>query len=160
MNRLNVRWLGYLPYDEALILQRGLHSYVSQSIDNTDYLLLLEHDSVITKGRTAKTSNILESTESLNLKGIQVHDVDRGGDVTFHSKGQLVGYPLVHLEDPKKVIPYVRSLERVIVSTLNVFGIESWQDQTATGVWTRKGKIGLPYMDLLSIFKTTWMVLI
>ena len=70
-----------------------------------------------------------------------MHDVDRGGDVAFHSKGQLVGYPLVHLEDPKKVIPYVRSLERVIVSTLNVFGIESWQDQTATGVWTRKGKI-------------------
>ena len=141
MSKLNVRWLGHLPYDEALILQRGLHSHVSKSIEHPDYLLLLEHDSVITKGRTAKSSNILESIESLNLKGIQVHDADRGGDVTFHSKGQLVGYPLLRLEDPKKVIPYVRSLERVIISTLKMFDIQSWQDEAATGVWTRKGKI-------------------
>ena len=141
MNKLNVRWLGNLPYDEALTLQRGLHSYVSGSIDNSDYLLLLEHESVITKGRTAKESNILESEEELRSKGIEVYEVDRGGDVTFHGKGQLVGYPILHLEDPKRVLPYVRSLERVIIETLKSYGIKSWNDGVSTGVWTSKGKI-------------------
>ena len=141
MSKLNVRWLSHLPYDEALTLQRGLHSYVSESIHHSDYLLLLEHDSVITKGRTAKSSNILESEKKLNMKGIKVHEVDRGGDVTFHGKGQLVGYPILRLDDPKRVIPYVRSLERILISTLESYGIHSWQDETATGVWTSKGKI-------------------
>jgi len=141
VNKLNVRWLGHLPYDEALTLQRGFHSYVSGSIDNPDYLLLLEHESVITKGRTAKESNILESEEELRSKGIEVYEVDRGGDVTFHEKGQLVGYPIVHLEDPKRVIPYVRSLEKVIIETLKSYGIKSWHEDISTGVWTSKGKI-------------------
>jgi len=141
LSKLNVRWLGHLPYAEALTLQRGLHSYVSESIDNSDYLLLLEHDSVITKGRNAKKSNILESEEELRSKGIEVYEVDRGGDVTFHGKGQLVGYPILHLEDPKRVIPYVRSLEKVIIETLNNYGIKSWHDDISTGVWTSKGKI-------------------
>ena len=141
MSKLNVRWLGYLPYHEALTLQKGLHDYVSESTNHSDYLLLLEHDSVITKGRTTKASNILESEETLASKGIEVYDVDRGGDVTFHGKGQLVGYPILRLEDPKRVIPYVRSLEKVIIQTLASCGIESWNDDAATGVWTREGKV-------------------
>ena len=91
MNTLNIRWLGYLPYGEALTLQRGFHTHVSSSKDNADYLLLMEHNSVITKGRKANKENVLETEKVLNSRGIKVHEVDRGGDVTFHGKGQLIG---------------------------------------------------------------------
>ena len=141
MNTLNIRWLGYLPYGEALTLQRGFHTHVSSSKDNADYLLLMEHNSVITKGRKANKENVLETEKVLNSRGIKVHEVDRGGDVTFHGKGQLIGYPIIRLSDPKKVIPYVKSLEKVLINTLKEFEIEGFQKENATGVWTKKGKI-------------------
>lgn len=141
MRKLNVRWLGNLPYSEALILQKGLKESVSEEYNPYDYLLLLEHNNVITIGRTGDPNNLLLNSNELQEKGIEFFETDRGGDVTFHGKGQLIGYPIIRLEDPKKVIPFVRSLEETIIKTLNSFDIDAFSKEDDTGVWTSKGKI-------------------
>ena len=141
MRKLNVRWLGNLPYYEALILQKGLKESVAGEHNPYDYLLLLEHNNVITIGRTGDTNNLLLDSEELEKKGIEFFETDRGGDVTFHGKGQLIGYPIMRLQDPKKVIPFVRSLEQTIIKTLGSFDIEAFSKEDDTGVWTSEGKI-------------------
>ena len=141
MRKLNVRWLGNLPYSEALILQKGLKESVSEEYNPYDYLLLLEHNNVITIGRTGDPNNLLLNSNELQEKGIEFFETDRGGDVTFHGKGQLIGYPIIRLQDPKKVIPFVRSLEETIIKTLNSFDIDAFSKDDDTGVWTQKGKI-------------------
>ena len=141
MRKLNVRWLGNLPYSEALILQKGLKDSVSGEYNPYDYLLLLEHNNVITIGRTGDPNNLLFNSNELEEKGIEFFETDRGGDVTFHGKGQLIGYPIIRLHDPKKVIPFVRSLEETIIKTLNSFNIDAFSKDDDTGVWTQKGKI-------------------
>ena len=141
MRKLNVRWLGNLPYSEALILQKGLKESVSKEYNPYDYLLLLEHNNVITIGRTGDPNNLLLNSNELQEKGIEFFETDRGGDVTFHGKGQLIGYPIIRLQDPKKVIPFVRSLEETIIKTLNSFNIDAFSKDDDTGVWTQKGKI-------------------
>ena len=141
MRKLNVRWLGNLPYSEALILQKGLKESVAGENNPYDYLLLLEHNNVITIGRTGDTKNLLLDSDELEKKGIEFFETDRGGDITFHGKGQLIGYPIMRLQDPKKVIPFVRSLEQTIIKTLSSFGIEAFSKEDDTGVWTPEGKI-------------------
>jgi len=141
LRKLNVRWLGNLPYYEALILQKGLKESVAGEHNPYDYLLLLEHNNVITIGRTGDTNNLLLDSEELEKKGIEFFETDRGGDVTFHGKGQLIGYPIMRLQDPKKVIPFVRSLEQTIIKTLGSFDIEAFSKEDDTGVWTSEGKI-------------------
>jgi lipoic acid synthetase len=141
LRKLNVRWLGNLPYSEALILQKGLKESVAGEHNPYDYLLLLEHNNVITIGRTGDTNNLLLDSEELEKKGIEFFETDRGGDVTFHGKGQLIGYPIMRLQDPKKVIPFVRSLEQTIIKTLDSFDIKAFSKEDDTGVWTSEGKI-------------------
>jgi lipoic acid synthetase len=141
LRKLNVRWLGNLPYSEALILQKGLKESVAGENNPYDYLLLLEHNNVITIGRTGDTKNLLLDSDELEKKGIEFFETDRGGDITFHGKGQLIGYPIMRLQDPKKVIPFVRSLEQTIIKTLSSFGIEAFSKEDDTGVWTPEGKI-------------------
>jgi lipoic acid synthetase len=141
LRNLNVRWLGKLPYQEAYDLQLGIHKDVSNENSLDDYLLLLEHDKVITVGRTAKAESLLVEKNELLTKKIEYFETDRGGDITYHGEGQIVGYPIIRLTDPKKVIPYVRDLELVIIETLNKFSIESFTKEDDTGVWTKKGKI-------------------
>jgi lipoic acid synthetase len=141
LRNLNVRWLGKLPYQEAYDLQLGIHKDVSNENSLDDYLLLLEHGKVITVGRTAKAESLLVEKNELLTKKIEYFETDRGGDITYHGEGQIVGYPIIRLTDPKKVIPYVRDLELVIIETLNKFSIESFTKEDDTGVWTKKGKI-------------------
>ena len=141
MRNLNVRWLGKLPYQEAYDLQLGIHKDVSNDNSSDDYLLLLEHDKVITVGRSAKEGNLLVEKNELLTKKVEYVETDRGGDITYHGEGQIVGYPIIRLTDPKKVIPYVRDLEKVIIKTLKKFSIDSFTKEDDTGVWTKKGKI-------------------
>ena len=141
MRTLNIRWIGKLPYLEAYDLQLGIHRSVSQNNENDDYLLLLEHDGVITSGRSAKKNNLLISEEELSNKGIDFFETDRGGDITYHGEGQLIGYPIVRMSDPKKILPFVRSLENVIIDSLKEFSIDSYTKEDDTGVWTASGKI-------------------
>tara|TARA_B100001057_G_scaffold137385_1_gene137044 strand:+ start:552 stop:2180 length:1629 start_codon:yes stop_codon:yes gene_type:complete len=141
LRKLNVRWLGKLPYSEAYDLQLGLHKAISNNYEDDDYLLLLEHDNVITSGRSSKDNNLLVSQEILNQMSIDFFETDRGGDITFHGEGQLIGYPIIRLQDPKKVVPFVRSIENVLIQSLKELSIESFTKEHDTGVWTSMGKI-------------------
>ena len=141
MRELNIRWLGKLPYGEAYILQKGLHSATSQESSPFDYLLLLEHNNVVTIGRSGDINNLLVSKNILNENNIEFFETDRGGDITFHGDGQLIGYPIIRLDDPKKVIPFVRKIEKVIIDTLSTFSISAFSKHDDTGVWTKEGKI-------------------
>ena len=141
MRELNIRWLGKLPYGEAYILQKGLHSATSQESSPLDYLLLLEHNNVVTIGRSGDINNLLVSKNILNENNIEFFETDRGGDITFHGDGQLIGYPIIRLDDPKKVVPFVRKIENVIIDSLAELSIEAFSKTDDTGVWTKEGKI-------------------
>ena len=141
MRELNVRWLGKLPYGEAYILQKGFHSATSQENSPFDYLLLLEHNNVVTIGRSGDINNLLVSKNILNENNIEFFETDRGGDITFHGDGQLIGYPIIRLDDPKKVVPFVRKIENVIIDTLAELSIDAFSKIDDTGVWTKEGKI-------------------
>ena len=141
MRELNVRWLGKLPYGEAYILQKGLHLATSQEDSPFDYLLLLEHNNVVTIGRSGDINNLLVSKNILNENNIEFFETDRGGDITFHGDGQLIGYPIIRLDDPKKVVPFVRKIENVIIDTLAELSIDAFSKIDDTGVWTKEGKI-------------------
>ena len=141
LRELNIRWLGKLPYEEAYILQKGLHSSTSLENSPFDYLLLLEHNNVVTIGRSGDINNLLVSEEVLKENKIEFFETDRGGDITFHGDGQLVGYPIIRLDDPKKVVPFVRKIEKVIIDSLSELSIPAFSKQNDTGVWTNEGKI-------------------
>ncbi|MFZ0012554.1 MAG: lipoyl synthase [Acidimicrobiia bacterium] len=141
MTLLRTRWLGRLPYTEAWDLQRALHEGRAKGRTSDDYLLLLEHPPVFTIGRNGDSSNLLVGMGGAHDKGAEVHHVDRGGDITFHGPGQLVGYPIIALDDPKQIVPYVRRVEEVIIRALSDFGVTGWREDGLTGVWTEKGKV-------------------
>jgi lipoyl(octanoyl) transferase len=135
---LNVLNLGLVPYETALQLQRTLMELrKANRVENT--LLLLEHPPVITLGRNAQVSNVLASPEFLARRGVELFDIDRGGDVTFHGPGQLVAYPIFDLRsfEPKLgAVEFVRRLEEVLIRTCGDFGIATQRIKGLTGVWT------------------------
>ncbi len=141
MTSLRTRWLGRLPYTEAWDLQRAFHEGKVRGRTEDDYLLLLEHPPVFTIGRNGDAANLLVGMNTAYERGAEVHHVDRGGDITFHGPGQLVGYPIISLDDPKQIVPYVRNLEEVLIRTLADFGVNGWREEGLTGVWTGKGKV-------------------
>jgi lipoyl synthase len=142
MNRtLRTRWLGRLPYVEAWDLQRAIHEGKRTGRTDDDYLLLLEHPHTYTVGRNGDGSNLLVEPSMLAEFDAELHHVDRGGDITYHGPGQLVGYPLRTLEDPTRIVPFVRSLEQALIDALADLGVESWREEGLTGVWTEAGKV-------------------
>jgi lipoyl(octanoyl) transferase len=161
-NVISVVQLGQLNYEEGLRLQRKLID-LRKAGEIGDVLLLLEHSPVITLGRNAKAANVLASTDALAARGVEVFECDRGGDVTFHGPGQLVGYPIFDLReyelasldnlrsgrprppDPANAsrarktlgaVDYVRRLEEVLIRTCGDFGIATKRVAGLTGVWT------------------------
>ncbi len=107
-----------------------------------DLLLLVEHPAVVTTGRSTKAGHILLSPELLAKRGVELFDVDRGGDVTFHGPGQLVGYPIVDLQHHKADLHwYLRQLEAALIRALATFEIHAEQNPGLTGVWTAGRKI-------------------
>ena len=138
---LRARWLGRLPYEEAWDLQRALHEGRVEGRTPDDYLLLLEHPHVYTVGRFSSGSNVLVSPEAAAAVGAEIHRVDRGGDVTYHGPGQLVGYPIRHLGDRPAVVEYVRRLEDILISVLADLGVRGWREDGFPGVWTEMGKV-------------------
>jgi lipoyl(octanoyl) transferase len=135
LRTLTVSWLGTVDYLRALELQNGLagarlHDEVS------DVLLLLEHPHVYTLGRGADERFVLDAAD------LPVYRVSRGGQVTYHGPGQLIGYPIVKLEDGQRdVIRYLRRLEQVVIETLAMVGIEGRRHAELTGVWIGKEKV-------------------
>jgi len=138
---LRARWLGRLPYDEACDLQRAFHEGRVEARTTDDYLLLLEHPPVFTVGRFGDEGNLLTPEDVLTGLGAEVRMVDRGGDITFHGPGQLVGYPIRHLGDRPAVSEHVHSMEEAIILALGDLGIEARRESGLTGVWTDDGKI-------------------
>ena len=141
MTLLRSRWLGRLPYAEAWDLQRAFHEGLVEARTADDYLLLLEHPPVYTVGRFSDGSNVLLSDELAASLGAEVFRVDRGGDVTFHGPGQLVGYPIVHLGSRPDVVGHVRRIEQTLIGVLGALGIDAWREDGFTGVWTEQGKV-------------------
>ena len=142
MRKLNVRELGRVAYGEAFELQRELAGQRKQGLI-PDQLLLVEHPHVVTMGRNGHMANLLASDEVLRRTGIEFHHTDRGGDVTYHGPGQIVGYPILDLREWKRdVVEYVRTLEQAIIDSLGEFGIASGRGEGNTGVWVEgKGKV-------------------
>jgi lipoyl(octanoyl) transferase len=134
---LDCAWtdLGTMDYAAAFALQRQLVERRKQS-GIPDALLLLEHPHVITLGRNGKLENLLARQEHLERAGVAFHHTDRGGDVTYHGPGQLVGYPILDLRYWKRdVAAYLRALEAVLMGALSEFGIAGERAAGMTGVW-------------------------
>jgi lipoyl(octanoyl) transferase len=136
-----VRRLGTVAYESALALQEELRQGVTAGT-LPDQLLLLEHPPVVTLGRNAGTGNLVLSPEALRARGIAFHRTGRGGDVTFHGPGQLVGYPVLDLNpDRRDVRRYVRDLEEALIRTLAELGVLAGRIPGLTGVWIGDLKI-------------------
>ncbi|HWO90256.1 MAG TPA: lipoyl(octanoyl) transferase LipB [Gemmatimonadales bacterium] len=138
---LTVRQLGVVPYGEALDLQRALaEQRIRDEIPDT--LLLLEHPPVVTLGRGWKSTSLPLPLEALERRGIEVFEIERGGDVTYHGPGQLVGYPILHLEQHRPDLHwYLRQIEETLIVALGALGISAERNQGYTGVWTKGRKI-------------------
>lgn len=142
--RVRARWLGRLPYAEAWDLQKAFWEGRVGGRTSDDYLLLLEHPHTYTVGRNGDGSNLLIPESALGGIGAEIHYVDRGGDITYHGPGQLVGYPIFRvprLPNGFDMVGHVRRIEQSIVAALADLGIEAWAEQGLTGVWTAHGKI-------------------
>ena len=136
------RWLGTVSYDEGLRLQERCVDTL-RSGSGPEHLLLLEHPHVFTLGRGADNANILASREQLESNEVEVRETGRGGDVTYHGPGQLVGYPIINLKpDRCDVHRYVRDIEEVMIGTIAEFGIVGTRIPGLTGVWVGDEKIG------------------
>jgi lipoyl(octanoyl) transferase len=135
---LLVASLGVVPYAEALELQRAVARARIDGQIRQDVLLLLEHPPVVTLGRTARASNLMASPELLRRRGIELFEIERGGDVTFHGPGQLVGYPIVDLRRHKQDLHwYLRQVEGSLIRALGELGLPAERRPGLTGVWTR-----------------------
>jgi len=135
--------LGRVPYVQGLEIQHRVVA-ARKAGKIADTLLLLEHPAVLTLGRNSKRENVLASDELLRVKGVELHEINRGGDVTYHGPGQLVGYPIVDLRGdlPGKKGPhlgpvdFVRLLEEVLIRTCGEFRVMAQRIKGRTGVWT------------------------
>jgi len=143
MRTIEVRRLGRVPYADALALQRSLvEDRRGGRVD--DLLLLLEHPHVLTLGVRGDggRSHILATPDALDSRGVEVHETGRGGDITYHGPGQIVGYPIINLQpDRCDVHRYVRDLEEVLIRTASDYGVEAGRVEGLTGVWVGREKL-------------------
>lgn len=130
---MEIRWLGRVGYEAAWQRQRDLHEAIVAGTA-ADTVLLLEHDDVYTAGKRTR------SDERPADPSVPVIDVDRGGKITWHGPGQLVGYPLLHLAEPVDVVAYIRHLEDVLIDVCAALGLETARVAGRSGVWTADGE--------------------
>jgi lipoate-protein ligase B len=145
--------LGFRPYREVWDIQHALHEGVREGRER-DTWIFVEHAPVVTLGRQAKRDNVLLSEPMLAAKGVDLVEIERGGDVTYHGPGQLVVYPIRRLERFREVVPLVRSLEGAVIETVAEFGIaaERWKEHA--GVWVGRNQIcaiGLAVQKMVSL---------
>lgn len=141
MRTLLVAWLGRVAYRPAFELQQIVAQLRAEK-KLPDTLLLLEHDHVYTLGRRAPEEEILLDAEALAARGISVEQTDRGGRVTYHGPGQLVGYPIISLGGTGDLVGYVRTLERAMIAIAADAGVEAGTVDGITGVWVGDRKLG------------------
>jgi lipoyl(octanoyl) transferase len=139
--KLLIRKLGRVEYGAALVVQQETELAVKEG-QQADTLLLLEHPHTLTVGRRGDPAGILMSQEVLKARGVTVFETNRGGKVTYHGLGQIVGYPIINLSpDREDVHRYVRDLEEVLIRTLADFEIPAFRIEELTGVHTSRGKV-------------------
>lgn len=133
--------LGTRDYKEVWDLQKEIHEKrVDNKISNT--LILVEHNPVITMGKSGHDSNVLFPVDFLREKGVEYFQIERGGDATYHGPGQLVGYPIFNLKDGLVGIkPFINGIESAMIATLSDFRIKGYKKEKMIGVWTSKGKV-------------------
>lgn len=136
--QFHVAWLGRLPYAQAWERQRALHAAVAAG-EAPATLLLVEHERVITFGRKGGRENLRVSEEELLRRGFDIHACERGGDVTYHGPGQLVGYPIFPVG--RRVRDYLRSLEAVLIRVLALHGVSANGSPGYAGVWVGDEKV-------------------
>ncbi|MDB4889209.1 MAG: Octanoyltransferase [Gemmatimonadetes bacterium] len=131
-----------MAYGEALILQRGVARARISGVFDEDLLLLVEHPPVVTLGRSSKDKHLLASPALLASRGVDLHEVERGGDVTFHGPGQLVGYPIVDLKRHKQDLHwFLRRVEEALIKAIVPLGLVGDRSAGFTGVWTGGRKL-------------------
>ena len=139
--KLLVQRLGLIDYESALTIQKETELAIKAGIQQ-DTLLLLEHPHTLTIGRRGDSSSILLDREQLRSRNVTLFETNRGGKVTYHGLGQVVGYPIVNLSpDREDVHRYVRDLEEVLIRTMSDFGIDAFRIDGLTGVHTERGKV-------------------
>lgn len=151
---LNILYLGVEPYKKIWDLQHQLHSLRLQNkID--DVFILLEHNHVFTLGKVARKEHLLIHEQKLKEENIDLFDIDRGGDITYHGPGQIVGYSIIKLDDLYQDLHrYLRELEEVIILTLKEYNIEGTRIDGLTGVWVKDEKIAA-----IGIKVTRWITM-
>jgi len=141
MRPLLLRWLGRVPYSDATKLQEELVAS-RRAGEIPDTLLLLEHPPVITFGRGSDPNHVLAGEQELARRGIEVHDAGRGGDVTYHGPGQLVGYPIVELRSERRdAHRYLRDIEQAVIDGVAEFDVTAERIAGLTGVWVGEEKL-------------------
>ena len=136
MTRIVAVDLGLLPYAKALEIQRAAARARLSGELRDDVLLLVEHPPVVTLGRAAQKANVVVPQDLLGTRGVEVFEVERGGDVTFHGPGQLVGYPIFDLRQHKQDLHwYLRQLEEALILALQSYELLAWRNAGYTGVW-------------------------
>jgi len=139
--KLLVQRLGLVDYESGLAIQKQTEQAVKTGIQ-ADTLLLLEHPHTLTIGRRGDSSLVLLNEEELRSRAVTLFETNRGGKVTYHGLGQLVGYPIINLSpDREDVHRYVRDLEEVLIRTMSDFGIDAFRIEGLTGVHTKRGKV-------------------
>jgi len=141
MKTFNVIDLGTCAYGKAWDIQKDIHAKrIAGEIPDT--LILVEHPNVYTLGKNANAQHLIASQDYLKSKGIEIYNVDRGGDITYHGPGQLVGYPIFNLKDHKESVAwYVHSVEQVLIDLLADYDITAKRIEKLTGVWVGNQKI-------------------
>src|SRR5579862_2505158 len=140
MRPLKIVDLGLIPYSAWLDAQQQIVA-ARKAGETEDVLVFCEHPHVITLGRSANRSNLLASEHVLKQKGVQLFETNRGGDITYHGPGQVVGYPILNLDAIRRDVHwYVRSLEEVMIRAAADFGVEAFRVSGKTGIWVRHGE--------------------
>lgn len=137
MRKCELRQLGRMGYRAAFDLQRRLVEQRKAGLI-PDQFLLVEHPHVITLGRNGHMANLLAGEDVLRRSGVEFEHTDRGGDITYHGPGQIVGYPIVRLVEPIDVVAHVRRLEGILIEVLAGFGVEGYRVEGRSGVWVRR----------------------
>ncbi|HZF68663.1 MAG TPA: lipoyl(octanoyl) transferase LipB [Gemmatirosa sp.] len=160
--RLFVTALGTMPYADALELQRAVaRARIAGAVDE-DVLLLVEHPPVVTLGRSTKEASLSTPVELLRARGVEVFDIERGGDVTFHGPGQLVGYPIVDLKRHRRDLHwYLRQVEEALVRGVAPFGVTGGRAPGYTGLWvgeaTSEGWVPRRKMASIGVHARDWV---
>ena len=167
---INVYDLGVLDYKTALNFQeKKLQEIIdikrtnrneSSSIETPNYFLFVEHPPVITLGKSGQEKNLLLTKEELERKKIQYFNTNRGGDITFHGYGQIVGYPVIDLENfYTDINRYLRTLEEIVISTLNYFKISSQRSPGETGVWLESNSPNSRKICAIGVKTSRWVTM-